>query len=435
MFNPTEFPGGVSLQWPSNFNYGVVYNPITGMYEVQQTIGDTLEFRPSSLFTLDEYLNYNIEGNLTEFWNELQEEEDEADRAFAPKLEIDSELFEMIFGSNEIEIKPQGTAEITLGYTWNNTENPRIPERQRRAGSVDFDQRIQLNIGGKIGDKIELGTQYNTQALFDFENQMNIGFQGEEDDILEEHRGRQHQHAAQQQLDCGLAEFVWSEAGNPMGPPLQHHRFQPAEGERSEIEVEGGAQTQEFDIRADDYEANRHYFLSQYFVDKYDDAMKSLPVPNSGAMINRIEVYVVNTQANTQDVRNIVAFTDLGEHPDYVSTNLPLGNLIDNTSIFTGGALEPATEPTADRAPNNYNNDLFRSMTLDDGVMSYTGANQAISTAFGRRLETGGALRARGQCPEAEPLGIHVQQPIGLHFVASGVEQRRGAWPWRTSTP
>ena len=55
MYNPTEFPGGVSLNWPSNFNYGVVYNPITGMYEVQQTIGDTLEFRPSSLFTLDEY--------------------------------------------------------------------------------------------------------------------------------------------------------------------------------------------------------------------------------------------------------------------------------------------------------------------------------------------------------------------------------------------
>jgi cell surface protein SprA len=40
-----------------------------------------------------------------------------------------------------------------------------------------------------------------------------------------------------------------------------------------------------------------------------------LPVPNSGVMINRIEVYVVNTQANTQDVRNILAFTDLGEHP------------------------------------------------------------------------------------------------------------------------
>ena len=117
MFNPSEFPGGVSLQWPSNFNYGVVYNPLTGMYEVQQTIGDTLAFRPASLFTLEECLDYNIEGNLSEFWNELQLEEDAASKAFAPKLEIDSELFEMIFGSNEIEIKPQGTAEISLGYT------------------------------------------------------------------------------------------------------------------------------------------------------------------------------------------------------------------------------------------------------------------------------------------------------------------------------
>ena len=133
-YNPTEFPGGVSLQWPSNFNYGVVYNPVTGMYEVQQTIGDTLLFRPSSMFSLDEYLDYNIEGNLSEFWNELQEEEDAADKAFAPKLEIDSELFEMIFGSNEIEIKPQGPPKspwVTPGTT------PRTPGfRSVSAGRV-----------------------------------------------------------------------------------------------------------------------------------------------------------------------------------------------------------------------------------------------------------------------------------------------------------
>ena len=127
--------------------------------------------------------------------------------------------------------------------------------------------------------------------------------------------------------------------------------FSQQKGERSEIEVEGGAQTQEFDIRADDYEANRHYFLSQYFVDQYDEAMRSLPVPNSGAMINRIEVYVVNTQANTQDVRNILAFTDLGEHPSYLSTNVPAGDLTNNTSIFTGEGLEPATQATQNAPP------------------------------------------------------------------------------------
>ena len=119
------------------------------------------------------------------FVDDYTEEDDDANRGFAPKLEIDSELFEMLFGTNEIEIIPQGTAEITFGINSSNTENPRIPEQQRRVTTFDFDQRIQLNISGKIGDKIELGTQYNTESLFDFENQMNIGFQGEEDDIIQ----------------------------------------------------------------------------------------------------------------------------------------------------------------------------------------------------------------------------------------------------------
>jgi cell surface protein SprA len=183
-FNPIESPAGFDFAWPSNFTYEIVLNEETGMYSIQQLVGDTIQYRPTTFLTLDEYLNFDMEGNLTEYWNELQVEDDEAERAFAPKLTVDSKLFETIFGSNEIEIKPQGSAELTFGVNISNTENPRIPERQRRITTFDFDQRIQLNIGGKIGDKIDLGTNYNTEALFDFENQMNIGFQGEEDDIL-----------------------------------------------------------------------------------------------------------------------------------------------------------------------------------------------------------------------------------------------------------
>ena len=89
IFNPVEYPGGIALDWPSNFDYGVTYDPITGQYIVAQTIGDTLDFRPASLFSLDEFLNYDMQGNLSEFWDQLQEEDDEAARGFAPKLEID----------------------------------------------------------------------------------------------------------------------------------------------------------------------------------------------------------------------------------------------------------------------------------------------------------------------------------------------------------
>jgi hypothetical protein len=56
-------------------------------------------------------------------------------------------------------------------------------------------------------------------------------------------------------------------------------------GERKEITVQGGAQTTRFDIAADNYEANRHYFLSGYFRDTYNSALAALPVVNSGVNI------------------------------------------------------------------------------------------------------------------------------------------------------
>ena len=99
-------------------------------------------------------------------------------------MTVDSEIFETIFGSNEIEIRPQGSAELNFGLRYSKTENPRLAERDRAITTFDFDQRIQLSIDGSIGEKINLGTNYNTEATFDFENQMNIGFEGEEDDIL-----------------------------------------------------------------------------------------------------------------------------------------------------------------------------------------------------------------------------------------------------------
>ena len=51
-------------------------------------------------------------------------------------------------------------------------------------------------------------------------------------------------------------------------------------GESSVIQVEGGAQLSDFEIYADEYEANRHFF-SQYFRDIYDDALKNLPIVSS----------------------------------------------------------------------------------------------------------------------------------------------------------
>ncbi|MCX7728897.1 MAG: hypothetical protein N2203_05435, partial [Bacteroidia bacterium] len=74
------------------------------------------------------------------------------------------------------------------------------------------------------------------------------------------------------------------------------------------VTVQGGAQTQQFSITADNYEANKHFFLSHFFMKNYDKWMSSLPVINSPIVITKVEVYVLNQTGNTDQNRNIVAF-------------------------------------------------------------------------------------------------------------------------------
>src|SRR5690606_25337809 len=80
-----------------------------------------------------------------------------------------------------------------------------------------------------------------------------------------------------------------------------------------EINVEGGAQIMDYEVRADNYEANKHYFLNYYHRENYDEAMKTMPFINSGVYITKIEVWVTNRINKVENTRNIIGFTDLGE--------------------------------------------------------------------------------------------------------------------------
>ena len=44
---------------------------------------------------------------------------------------------------------------------------------------------INMGVTGNIGDKMKLNTNYNTQATFDFENQVKLNYEGSEDEIVQ----------------------------------------------------------------------------------------------------------------------------------------------------------------------------------------------------------------------------------------------------------
>lgn len=362
-FYPNQDLPGIQLPLPSNIHYKVEYNPLTGKYEVRQTIGDRLDFRRPSEMEMNDFLDFQLNKNVSKYWKKIQEDKDIANKEFAPVIKVGGDNFEHLFGSNEIEIRPQGSAELTFGINRSKTDNPRIPERQRTNTTFNFDQKIQMNVIGNVGTKMKIKVNYNTESTFDFENNMKVEYTGDEDQIMRKIELGTVSLPLTGSLMPGSIGLFGAKIETQWGKLKNTTILTQQKGERKEITVQGGAQTTNFDIPADNYEANRHYFLSGFFRDSYDNALAALPVVNSGVNITRIEVWVVNQQANTQDVRNVLAFSDLGESSPFLSSDY------NNSGIISPGQLPN---------PDNENNLLYNNLMTNQEVLNFTNSNAAI---------------------------------------------------------
>ncbi len=174
------------LENPSNIKTDVEYDPKTGNYNVKQKIGDQ-DYRPETYMNLKEYKDYMYKKQMREYWRSrvaADELNNQPRKGMIPKLQVNSELFDRIFGGNTVDIKPTGTAELIFGLNRNKNLNPAIPQKQQKVTNFDFNMRIQLNLIGKIGEKLKVTTNYNTEASFDWENQVKVDYTGLEDEII-----------------------------------------------------------------------------------------------------------------------------------------------------------------------------------------------------------------------------------------------------------
>ncbi len=348
--NPNSFVtpprGSFNLPNPPNVTTQITFDPVSGYYVKVFKVGNMVLGRPVYM-TLQEYLNYDIDKSLREHWQQrVSRQTSQARGGLIPEIKVGGELFESIFGGEAIEIRPTGSAELIFGIMSNRRDDPNIDERRRRTTNFDFQQKIQMGVQAKIGTKIDIGVNYNTEAIFDFDNKIKLDYRGNEDEILQVLEAGNVSLPLPGTLITGSQGLFGLKSELKFGNTTVTGVFSQQKTEARTIEVRGGAQTAEFLIKGDNYEENRHYFIGQYFRDNYDQALSTLPLVNSNINITRMEVWVTNIGAATERNRNIVAFSDLGErnphsplvtqgtitNPDNASNNL-YGNMVNQPSI------------------------------------------------------------------------------------------------------
>ena len=305
------------LSMPDNLKQEVNYNDTLNRYVIGSKIGGLYVGTPT-MMSPQEYMKWSEHRLFSDFFRSKNDEivkKKGKEKFDFSDMHFDLGPAEKIFGPGGVRIKTQGSAELKFGATLKNTDNPSLPIRNRKTTQMDFDEKINLSVNGKVGDKVNLNLNYNTDATFDFDSQnMKLKYEGKEDEIIKLVEAGNVSFPSNNSLVRGASSLFGIRTDMQFGKlKLQTVLSQKKSASKS-VSSKGGVQLTPFELNVADYEENRHFFLAQYFHDKYDAAMRTLPNLTTGVKINRVEIWVTNKTGNTQNTRNIIALTDLGEN-------------------------------------------------------------------------------------------------------------------------
>jgi len=370
----------IDLRTPGNLETQFEYDPASDTYLMRTKIGDSEVVTPFTM-TREQYLKYTMEQSLQQYFRQRNEEEvanQDKTQTFSPfDMKFDLGPAEKLFGPGGVQLQMNGSVDLKAAITRTSNGNPTQSANNRSRMAFDFEEQIQANVKAKVGDKINFDMNYNTQATFDFDSKkLKLAYQGKEDEILKLLEAGNVSMTTSNSLINGGAALFGIKADLQFGKLKVGAIFSQQESESKTVSSNKGVQTTPFEITADAYDENQHFFLAQYFRDNYDKAMSTLPFIKSPISIERIEVWVMNgiragNSSNTDNARNIVAFTDLGEHqndPKHMS----------NPSFVSSTGID---------IPYNGANDLY-----DNIVKNFSDArniNNVISTFTGTGLENG----------------------------------------------
>ncbi|MBF9238578.1 cell surface protein SprA [Hymenobacter sp. BT683] len=320
-FGPRRRESPLILPLPSNVKLDVTVDDSLKQFDVKEKVGTDIDYRDPSVLSYEQYEEFQRREAVREYYRQKAKGGVTGPAAAAgtpqaqrliPKIYL-GPIANRIFGGSYVDIRPAGSVSLKFGGRYNKNENPALTLRQQSVGDFLFEQNINVNLTGAIGTKLKLVFNYDTKASFDFDNQMKFDYAGEETDII-------------QKVDLGNVSLPLTNSLVQGGQNLFGIKTQlqfgklgvtavaaTVRGTADEVRIQNGAQSRQYEIKASQYERDRHFFLSQFFRERYDQALRNLPTIQSGVTITRLEVYVTNDNRTTENLRNVVTLMDLAE--------------------------------------------------------------------------------------------------------------------------
>jgi cell surface protein SprA len=375
--------GRVEISDPPSIISSYTYDPVTNRYIYTSSVED-FNINYPIILTPAEYDELVLRESMRDYFQKKsdaidgkKEGSEEAKKDLLPRFYVNSNFFETIFGGNTIDVKPTGSVEMDLGARYSKQDNPSFSPRNRSNLSFDFDQRISMSLMGKVGTRLNVNINYDTESTFAFQNLIKLEYTPTEDDIVQKIEVGNVSLPLNSSLIRGAQSLFGVKAQFQFGRTTITGVFSEQKSQTKTVTAQGGGTIQDFELFALDYDADRHFFLSQYFRKKYDESLQNYPIIQSRVQITRIEVWVTNRQnrvsTTNNNLRNVIALQDLGE--------APLTNYDDPVVVTTqsGFFTAPADSPS-DNGNNRYDpEDIGTTGILNNNIREISTAESGFN--------------------------------------------------------
>ncbi|MFD2567190.1 T9SS outer membrane translocon Sov/SprA [Pseudotenacibaculum haliotis] len=389
--------GNLLLKYPSKFE--VIYDKSLDRYVIVEKVGDYYIKTPIFM-TRDEYKKYRLQRDMLEYFKSKisarNSKNAAAKKDLLPTYYVNSKFFESIFGGNQIKITPTGSINLKLGFIYQNTDNPQLSEQNRSSFTFDFDQQINAGITAQIGERLKLTANYDTQSTFDFQNLIKLEYTPTEDDILQGIEAGNVTMPIKNSLINGSQSLFGVKTKLQFGKTNITAVFSQQNSESTTVTAEAGASIEEFELRATDYDNDRHFFLSQYFRENYARSLRQYPLISSPINITRIEIWITNRNASVEDFRSIVAFADIGETG---ASNLVNSNITQTNTIAVNGV----------NIPTNQSNNISSVLTATSGIRDISTVDNTLLTTFNMQQGTDYSLLQNARKLQPNEYTLHPQ--------------------------
>lgn len=360
---------------PSSAKTTVQLSPNGQQFLLDDKIANQFAYKLPQALTFNEYASLQATAVRRQLMRDYENQTDGtssvAGRGLLPQLEKNP-VIDRLFGGKVPEFRPKGFVTIDLKVGSQYVDNPLIPLFNRRTRIFDFDQQINidfnslfeglslpsgmrptagggfptglgqnlaqsvlpdnfganrefpnsanlagaaasLNPSNALREKMGIQGNFDTKSAFQFENRFKLNFKNDPEDILQLLELGNVSMPVRSQLIPGVDNLMGVKAGLRFGKLDVTTVFAQQRSRTESIMVNGGNQSKPFELRVDNYDENRHFFLGHFFRENYEKSLRNLPVVTSGVRITRVEVYVTNRTNTVNTMRNLVGITDLGE--------------------------------------------------------------------------------------------------------------------------